>query len=64
MGALLMFIVGGLVFYSIIRHGQRLAQSDFYPMQIWGGLFMLLGIVMMVIFIIMAIRTVIQLIAS
>jgi hypothetical protein len=59
MGAVLMFIVGGLVFYSIIRHGQRLTQSDFYPMQIWGGIFMLLGIVMMVIFVIMTIRTVI-----
>jgi len=64
MDALLMFIIGGLVFYSIIRHGRRLTQSDFYPIRIWGGLFMLLGIMMMIIFIIMIFRTVMQRITS
>jgi hypothetical protein len=64
MGAVLMFFVGGLVFYSIIRHGIRLTQSDFYPMKIWGGLFTCLGIVMMIIFVGMIIRSLIQIITK
>lgn len=59
-----MFLVGGFVLFSIIRHGQRLSQSNLYAMRVWGKLFTLLGMVMAFIFVIMFIRSIIQLITK
>lgn len=64
MDALIMFLVGGFVLYSMIHHGRRLTQSNLYAMRVWGKLFTLLGVIMMFIYIIMVIRSVIQIITK
>jgi uncharacterized protein with PQ loop repeat len=57
MEKLFIFLVGGFVLISIINHGRQLGKSEIVPIKLWGGITMILGLVLMIIFVVTLVST-------
>jgi len=56
MDALIVLLVGALVFYSMLKHGKQMTQNTFLPIRAWGKIVTIFSIILILIFIFSTIR--------